>query len=212
MRRPSGLRRRVASDCGENTGASIRCNRSFRWFGCRSAWAAPISPDMTAARFDLSRLEGCTGTISESSVAVPHALRPSSDRRERERGRGSRRDEHAAPSAPGEGAELAAPSAIDATVAGTADAQASAAAPGTVPPDATMARIESTTGAAQHATASNTAAWNAGASTALQPTAVTVAAATQTREDIDELPLGVILALTLAAWIPVLLLWSSRLP
>ncbi len=166
-----------------------------------------------ATRFDLSRLEGCTGTVSDDRVAVPHAIRPAPPAAPASgtasaspppvARRGTPEDlvivpeaptEESAPSSRSEGPEAEYPAAAPAptapaAVASTADAPAAPAKRGartsTPGPERTPIRsIEEAAGAVL---------------------------AVPERDANEGVRLGVILALTLSAWIPVLLIWWATL-
>jgi len=150
------------------------------------------------ARFDLSRLEGCTGTVSDRGVALPHTMVPA-------RPRGT-----ATPS--------------------TRTARPDASPPSTAPKDRDRGRTNPVPGeaidlgrdeeAAQHRSVPHPSNPVSAAATVKDAVATscevpasspTTAKDATIERDTDSLPVALILALTLSAWIPVLLLWSSRL-
>lgn len=134
--------------------------------------------------------------MSSSGVAIPHTLVPS-------RGaRGSREKSRAAPVEP----QPAPPEPEFAEVEAAA------------PPDALETEIESApmpeAVALEAPKASPPAPVMKAAPRSVEAIVaeeLRTAKETAEQETRDELPLGVILALTLSVWVPVLLLWSSRL-
>lgn len=152
-----------------------------------------------ATQFDLSRLEGCTGTLSQHGVAVPHTLLPARERRAAPQREPAGHDRDARPNPEPEstpitrhpaGAESIGRAPADEELAPTATAVAQSRTPPAPAPVASAApEIEP----AQSAVTASTCA------------------AVAAREACDELPIAIILALTLSVWIPVLLLWTTRL-
>jgi len=152
-------------------------------------------------RFDLSRLEGCTGTVSDERVAVPHALRPS-------------RDSDAPPArpagpvptapkrnqpAPQEAPTTRAPAQPAPAVQAGAPASAPAAAPSEAPPPSPRPASTRREAAPRPAPRSPAITAESAVAVAIDP------------EVSDRVSFGVVLALTLSAWIPVLLLWWARI-
>lgn len=180
-----------------NGRSACRGLRSNGWFHFSRLPTAPISGNMAnSTRFDLSRLEGCSGTMSSSGVAVPHTLVPS-------RGmRGAKEKHRPAPAKP----------------------QPTPAAPeqAEIEPAEPLAEVEAEIEAVPAPEAAAVEVPKAPVAVPVMkaaPRSVEAIVAEELRttkeateqETRDELPLGVILALTLSVWIPVLLLWSSRL-
>jgi len=184
------LRRTLPSVVTHRIGLERRSIGSIRRFHFSVPLAAPISRNMADnTRFDLSRLEGCTGTLSESGVAVPHSLSPSRERPE----------------------DRDAPGATE-TSAATNDEP-------TLPQIGSAAPNKNTAPLVAARVADSEATPALVASMRLSPRSVeaivaerskAIAARTEADES-DGLPIAIIVSLTLAAWIPVLLLWSSRL-
>lgn len=181
----------------------IGCTRfgSFRRFRFRALSTAPISRNMADnTRFDLSRLEGCTGTLSETGVAIPHAMSPSLSWRDEGPAREttSRVSAERKPAAP---TATSTPTSAPVTRSATANTEALVAA--CVEP-CSEARD------AAPAIAAPVRPSPRGVESMVDASAAAGAAMIE-RDERDTMPIGIIVALTLAAWIPVLLLWSSRL-
>lgn len=155
-------------------------------------------------RFDLSRLEGCTGTVSESAVAVPHALKPA-----RYRGRDSERPR----GRPGEPTKSEDPG--RSTVREDVPLRSKSAPPNEESPE-TPECAPTTKDASEIENGSRAPSAAAPAAAArplrpIEPDPREAAATSEVEREGAEVPLGFILALTLAAWLPVLLIWSMRI-
>ncbi|MBM4111763.1 MAG: hypothetical protein FJ253_00060 [Phycisphaerae bacterium] len=161
-----------------------------------------------ATRFDLSQLEGCTGTVSDTPVAMPRALRPArpTDAQDRAKRVGADAATPPAPTAPS--TSSTAPSALPAQT----EPSESAAAPEA--PDAAPAqRLASTNddAAAAPAAPAPVPAPRRSVFDLENDRRARELDRADDSESLDRVRLGVILALTLSAWIPVLLIWWARL-
>lgn len=137
-----------------------------------------------ATRFDLSRLEGCTGTVSDAPVAMARSLRPA-------RAMQVPVDESPTPPELGE-------------------------APSPVPTIETVRAAQAAPTEESKAAKRTPAAASGPDRSALQEERrmSTANAPPVTQEECEaqeRVRLGMILALTLSAWIPVLLIWWARM-
>lgn len=155
---------------------------------CRADKAGMAQP----TRFDLSRLEGCTGTLSDRTVAVPHALRPA----------GAPATQPARPVGPAP----APPSRVPAPEA--PNPVRVAPAPG---PEPRRESDRSATPPRSPAPPRRAPVREDPAPASAAQPSVNTAVALPDAESKDRVSFCVVLALTLLAWIPVLVLWWARI-